>query len=54
LVEESVSDVRLCFEFFHSFLRMLDLLSFSFTFSIAAVTLGSLAVTSALLSDSHA
>jgi len=38
-----VYEVSLCFDFFHSFPRMLDLLSFSFTFSIAAITLGSLA-----------
>jgi len=51
-VEESVPDVSLCFDFFHSFPRMLDFLSFSFTYSIAAITLGSLALTSALLSAS--
>jgi len=53
-VEESVSDVRLCLYFFDSFSRMLDFLSFSFTFSIAAITLGSLAFTSALLGASLA
>jgi len=39
-------DVSMCFDFFHSFPRMLDFLSFSFTYSIAAITLGSLAFTS--------
>jgi len=53
-VEESMPDVSLCFDFFHSFPRMLDFLSFSFTYSIAAITLGSLAFTSTLLSASLA
>jgi len=53
-VEESVSDVNLCFDFFHSFPRILDVLYFSFTISSATITLGSLAFTSALLSASLA
>jgi len=53
-VEEGVPDVSLCFDSFRSFPRMLDFLFFSFTYSIAAITLGSLAFTSALLSASLA
>jgi len=53
-VEESMPDVSLYVDFFHSFPRMLEFLSFSFTFSIAAITLGLLAFTSALLGASLA
>ena len=49
-----MSDVSLCFGVFHSFPRMLNFLSFSFTFSIAAFALGSLAFASTLLSASLA
>jgi len=52
--DSALGHVSLCFGFFHRFPRMLDVLSFPYTFFIAAITLGSLAFTSTLLSASLA